>query len=366
MVIIHELGHFIAARRAKVNVEEFGLGYPPRIASLFKWQGTEFTLNAIPFGGFVRLEGEHGPDESELGQVEIKKDEWGPFYTKTAWQRLKVILAGVIVNIVFAIAAFSLAFSFIGIPQSLEDQPRIGYVLENSPAAEASLPVDVNIVEIKTGTRSFQIDNFNDVINAVDEVRGQEVTLITTAVCEQFDCPEETQEFNVYVRTEEETPDDQGAIGIAFLDIVFVHYPWYEMPFRGSWVGIQQSFALAFLILQALVDMFVRLAVSGEVPQDVAGPVGIVHETQRGNIITADFWNNLGFAAMLSLNLGIMNLLPIPALDGGRAVFIMLEKIFSKKKIQKIESYANYVGFAIVIALIVLITINDIGRIFRS
>ncbi len=366
LVIIHELGHFIAARRNKVNVEEFGLGIPPKIGSLFTWKGTEFTLNAIPFGGFVRLEGEQGPDEDEVDQIEIKKDEWGPFYAKTGWQRLKIISAGVIINILFAITAFSLAFSFIGIPQSLEDQPRIGFIIEDSPAAQVSLPVDVNIVEIRADSRSFQIDDYNDVIDAVEEVRGQEVTIVTTKTCEEFTCPDETQEFNLYVRTEEETPEDQGAIGIAFQDTVFVHYPWYEMPFRGSWVGIKQSLVLAYLILQALGGMVVRLVVSGEVPRDVAGLAGIVYETQQGNIITDNFWNNLGFAAMLSLNLGIINILPIPALDGGRAFFIFLEKIFKKEKVQKIEAYANYVGFALIVILMILITINDFDRIFSS
>lgn len=365
LVIIHELGHFFAARSAKVNVKEFGLGYPPKIAKLFTWRGTDFTLNAIFFGGFVRLEGEHGPDPEEIGQVEIKKDEWGPFYTKTARQRLKIVLSGVVVNILFAVLSFSAAFSFIGIPQEITDQVRIGTVMDGSPAAEASLPENVNIVEIKTEQQSYQIGTFREVQQAVEENRGRTLTIVTTTECEDLTCSDTTQQFEVYARTQDETPEDQGSLGIVFQNVVFVHYPWYEMLFRGTWVGIKQSFALGYLILQALADMFIGLITQGQVPEGVAGPVGIVHETQQGNIITRDFWNDLGFAAMLSLNLGVMNLLPIPALDGGRALFILLEKLVGKKKIQKIEPYANYAGFVILILLIVFITIQDIGRIIQ-
>ncbi len=366
LVIIHELGHFIAARKSKVNVEEFGLGYPPKIKTLFTWRGTKFTLNAIPFGGFVRLEGEQGPEPDEIDQIQIKKNKWGPFYTKTAWQRLKIILAGVVVNTLFAVAAFAAAFTFLGIPREIPNQVRIGTVEPDSPAAQASLPEEVNILELRTDQQTYQIETIQDVQQAVEENRGQTLTVVATTECEGLTCPEETQEFDVYARTEEETPANQGSLGIVFKEAVFVHYPWYQMIFRGSWFGIKQSVALGVLIIRALTDMFVRLIAEGQVPTGVAGPVGIIDQTQQGNIITRNFWEDLGFSAMLSLNLAIMNLLPIPALDGGRAVFILLERLLGKKKVQKIEPYANYVGFALLILLIIAITVNDIGRIIQT
>lgn len=368
LVIIHELGHFLAARKAKINIQEFGIGYPPKLLKLFTWKGTDFTLNAIPFGGFVRLEGENGPDLEKLkdGNPKLKPNEWAPFYAKTAKQRIKVILAGVLVNICFAVLAFSIVFSFIGIPKDISDQARIGTVMENSPAAEARLPENVNIVEIQTDQRSYKIKNLFDVQQAVEENQGQMLTIVTTLECDQLKCPKETQQFEVYARTKEETPEGQGSIGIIFQDMIFVFYPWYEMPFRGSWIGIQQAISLGYLIVKALIDMFGRLISTGQVPQDVAGPVGIVYQAQQGNLISQDFWNNLGFAGMLSLNLGIMNLLPIPALDGGRALFIFLEKIFGRKKIIKIEAYANYAGFTLLILLIILITAKDVGTIISQ
>ena len=363
LVIIHELGHFFAAKKAKINVKEFGLGYPPKIKKLFSWQGTNFTLNLIPFGGFVRLEGESGPESEEKKLDQVKPDKWGPFYTKTAKQRLMVIMAGVIVNLVFGVLAFSIVFSFIGIPTELINQARIGWVLENSPAAEAGLLDNVNIIEIRTDQNTYKITDFTKVQEAISVNKGQNLTIVTSLACDGAVCPQETQEFNVYARTEEETPEGEGSLGIVFESLVYHFYPWYQMPFRGTWYGIKQAVGLGYLIIQALFQMVVQLAVTGQVPKDVAGPVGIVYEAQQGNIITDDFWSNLGFAGMLSINLGVMNLLPIPALDGGRALFILLEKIFGKKHIQKIEAYANYGGFALLILLILMITYKDIMRI---
>ncbi len=362
LVLIHEAGHFIAAKRNKINVEEFGLGFPPKITTLFTWKNTDFTLNAIPFGGFVRLEGEDASSE-ELIQAKIKKNKWAPFYAKTAGQRMEVVLAGVLVNFVFAIVAFTFVFSFLGIPNLLDDQARIETVASDSPAANVNLPTNVNIVEISTNQQTYKIDGFKQVQDIVAESRGQNLELTVTGECQQLQCPQETQTYLVYARSEQETSNDQGALGITFKNAILVFYPWYEMPVRASWYGIKQSLAFGYLIVKTLIDMTVHLVSSGQVPTGLAGPIGIVDQASQGNVITDNFWENLGFAAMLSLNLAVMNLLPIPALDGGRALFILLEKIFGRKKISKVEAYANYGGFAILMALIIIISINDIVRI---
>ncbi len=365
LILIHELGHFVAALKTKTNVEEFGFGYPPKLIKLFRFKGADFTLNAIPFGGFVRLEGEMGPDSmpKEADQARAKLSDKQQYYVKTATQRSLIVLAGVFMNVLFAVTAFSVVFSFIGIPTLLADQSRIGYVAPDSPAESAGLPINANIVEIRTDTKVYKITDFFTVQEAVNENRGETLDLIVTANCDGVECPQEFETYQVYARTEEETPQGQGSIGVGFDEMVYQFYPWYEMPFRGTWYGMKQAVGLAWLILQALVDMLMQLFSTGTIPQDVAGPVGIVHETQKGNIITSDFWSNLGFAGMLSLNLAIMNLLPIPALDGGKFLFIMLEKVLGKKTVEKIEGYANYGGFALIIILIVAITVKDVTRI---
>ncbi len=370
LILIHEGGHFIAAKKNKISVNEFGIGYPPRLIKLFTWKGTEFSLNLIPFGGYVSLEGEHGPDEQESAETKKKhtkknKGE-GPFYTKSAQARMIVILAGVAVNIIFSILAFAIVFSFMGIPTSLENQPRLGIIMEDTPAAAAGLKENTNIVSLKTDTKTYEIFTIEEVQEAVSEHKGETVTLETTKECDQMACPEETEIFELYIRTSEETPEGEGSIGIVFQDAIFIHYPWYEMPIRGTIYGIKQAFQLGWMIITSLGKMLGQLVTSGRVEEEVAGPVGLVHEAQKGNLFDDNFLSYLGFAGMLSLNLGIMNLLPIPALDGGRAIFIFLEKFIEKKKIQKIESYASYVGFILLIVLLIAVTVKDVVKIVAT
>ncbi len=373
LIIIHELGHYWAARKANIKVEEFGIGYPPKLFKFFSWKGTDFTFNIIPFGGFVKLEGEAGPEDINDQEVqsliaEQKKNpkKQGPFFAKTPYQKMRVILAGTFVNLIFAVIAFAIVFSLQGIPVSLSDQARIGQIIPDSPASEARLPENVNIVEIRVDNLAYQVISFIEVQKIVNENLGQTLTMIVSQECDGLYCPSETQTFDVYARPVEERPEGQGAIGIIFMDAVFHFYPWYEMPFRGTWHGLKQAVAFGYLILSSLGNMVTDLVSTGTMSDTVAGPVGIVYETQQGNVISDNHLHNLGFAGMLSLNLAIINLLPIPALDGGRALFIFLEKIFGQKKINKLEQYASLGGFALLIILIISITINDISRIIRG
>jgi regulator of sigma E protease len=385
LVIIHELGHFFAARWAKIKVDEFGLGYPPRAISLFTWAGTVFSLNWIPFGGFVRMDGEDGPESDVELEEDAKKSaksakktanvssksksdsEEGPFYTKTAFQRMVVILAGVIVNFAFGIFAFSVVYSIKGIPE-LIDSARISAVMPGSPAEVAGLPTDVEIISIITSSEEqYTVQSNADVISAVADQGGNVVTIVTTGTCDdQYGCAESAQMFDVYVRTQDEipNPENEGALGIRFQEFVMTKYPWYQMPFRGTVVGIEQTYMLIVVTLSELQKMFVEVSSGGPLPADIAGPVGIVHQANEYQIFRQGPLMILNFAGVISASLAIMNLLPIPALDGGRAVFIMIEPLVGKKRVRKYEGYANYGGFMFLIFLIVVITARDIWRIF--
>lgn len=364
LVLIHELGHYLAARWAKIKIHEFGLGYPPKAITLFTHKGTPFTLNWVPFGGFVRMEGEDGiPEEKEGKKITKKIDVEAPFYTKSSFQRLVVILAGVAVNFVFGIIAFTIVYSAQGIP-TLINEARIGAVAENSPAAEAGVPTDVNIIAIKDGEDIIPVSSNEEVIEAVAARYGKEVTLVTSGACQGLSCQEIAQEFTTYIRTEEEIPEGEGAIGIAFADQVFLFYPWYEQIFRGIVVGIQQAVMFGVFILISLAGLIKDMVQFGQVPNEIAGPVGIVHQAQTQGLFEQGWIMILNFTGLLSVNLAIMNLLPIPALDGGRALFILLEKIIGRHRVQRVEGYANYGGFILLIALIVLITARDIWRLF--
>jgi regulator of sigma E protease len=362
LVIIHELGHFLAAKWAKVKVEEFGLGYPPKVATLFRFWGTDFSLNWIPFGGFVRMEGEDGEKQPNLVEQVVSKvaaNREGPFYTKSATKRLVIILAGATVNFVFGIIAFSIVFSFSGIP-TFVDSALIGRIAPDSPAAEQGIPTNVELIGLRTGDERFAITNVEQAIEVINQHRGQTVNIQTGGTCQDGACQELLQEFEVYLRTAEETPDDQGSLGVSFETVQFSFYPWYEMPFRGMWYGTQQALMLGLLILNALGGMLYNLIASGQVPSEVAGPVGIVHQTQQSGILEQGFLSILNFAGMLSINLAVMNVLPIPALDGGRAVFILLEKVLGRSRTARAEQLANYGGYILLLSLIVLVTIKDV------
>ncbi len=368
LVIIHELGHFIAAQWAKVKTDEFGLGYPPKALKLFRWKNTDFTLNWIPFGGFVRMQGEEGEntiaeDGDEIESKKTKKKTTGQFYQAGVFQKLVIILAGATVNFVFGIIAFTIVFSKMGIPEEIT-QARVGYVAQNSPAAQAGLPEKVNITGIKYEDQEFTFATTQEVIDKVYEYRGKTISLITTGSCDQKICDQTEHEYQVYVRTQEETPQNEGAMGIAFDNYVLVHYSPWEMPFRSAVYGVKQAIGLGWQIVQAFNGILVGLFTRGTLPQDVAGPIGIVHQAQSTGILAEGWLTVLSFAGMLSINLAVMNVLPLPPLDGGRAVFVILEALLTKKRTQRIEYIFNYGGYILLFGLIIVITIKDVLRIF--
>lgn len=385
LVLIHELGHFFAAKLMGVLVEEFGLGYPPRLKKLWRWQGTIFSLNALPFGGFVRLFGDEGEtleggmkdSESEVENVAKKSPprsesqesqealespeppeprlESQKFTSKTELQRLFIILAGVVVNFVFGVLAFAYIYSRVGIPTPT-GQVEIVEVLPDSPAAEAGLEVGdaIRVVEAPSEQApALAPTTTGEFITWVSQQSGQNINLT-------LERAGATQSALLYVRTQEEIPTGEGAIGIGLSDTDLKFFPWWQMPFRGMWVGVQDALAMGRLILDTLGMMLVNLITKGVVPTEVSGPIGIVSQAYEFEAVKQGFLGNLNTAALLSINLAIMNLLPIPALDGGRAIFIMMEPFIGRERRRRWEGKANAVGFMFLIVLIVLITVKDI------
>lgn len=369
LVLIHEMGHYLFARKNKINIEEFGLGYPPRIFKLFTFKGTLFSLNAIPFGGFVKLDGENGPEEKKNLSVikNKKKDGWGPFFNKSMSARLQTLLAGVLFNFVFGILAFSLIFTKTGIPRELADQARIYELIDNSPAAAAGMLENTNIVALysELDQQWVQVQSITEVQDYVSNHLGENIKVKTTALCQNVLCPDTYQEFSVYLRNETERPESEGAMGVIFTSVIYEQYPWYLAVIKGSLYGFKEAISLGLLILQALGTLIINLVRGQSVAMDVAGPVGIVHQAQTYGFFDGGFLNILSFAALLSINLGVMNLLPIPALDGGRAFFILLEKIIAKDRIEKFANWANYLGFFVLICLMIFVSVNDVVNLFK-
>lgn len=355
LVIIHELGHFFAAFWAKIRVEEFGLGYPPIAKKLFSWKGVPFTLNWIPFGGFVRMAGEEAPEHGEAQSTN------GMFYTAPVSKRLVIILAGAAINFIFGILAFTIIYSCMGIPTMLTGA-RVGYIAPESPAAESKLPTEVTILKLEAADETVTITKPSDVVAFVEHHRGQTIKIFTTGHCDDDSCQETVQEFSTYLRTSEETPAGQGSLGIAFQDYTLKFYPWWQMPFRGAAFGVREALTLGVDILTAVRSLGVNLFTKGAIPTELAGPVGIVHQAHSVGLLGLGLPAVISFAGQLSINLAIMNVLPIPPLDGGKALFTILETVIARKRLHRFEYLLNYVGYIFLLGLIIIVTVRDVAR----
>jgi regulator of sigma E protease len=361
LVLIHELGHFLAAKLVGVFVEEFGLGYPPRVRQFWKWRGTIFTLNALPFGGFVRLWGDESDSLDEQAPVNeaIATRQVSPaemFSSQPKWKRLVILLAGIAVNFVFGTIVFAGIYSYVGIPTPT-GEVEIAAVASGSPAEAAGVQVGDIVEKVAADSQVREPDTAEEFIQFVSGYAGQEIDVTVKRAGE-------TQNVSLYVRTPEEVPEKQGAIGIALNDTEFRFFPWWQMPLRGMVAGLEQALGMGWEIVMILRNMVVQLFTRGEVPREVSGIVGIVDQGIEAGIVKQGVLSNLHLGAALSINLAIMNLLPIPALDGGRALFVVLEPVLGVARRKRWEQRANQYGFVFLIGLIVAITIKDIVGIF--
>ncbi len=338
LVLVHELGHFIMAKRAGILIEEFGFGLPPRLWGK-KIGETIYSINWLPFGGFVKMHGEDGE--------EVKKQERA-FFNKPKRVRVIILLAGVVMNFLLGIVLFGAIYTKVGIPEEV-DYLIVTGIAKDSPAEKAGIKLEDKIVEVK-GVTNWQKEGLGKEFGKfTGEHKGEEIELKL----------EDGREIRVKLRTEGEIPEGQGALGIAVVNVDTVLYPYWQRPFRGMWVGLKEALAWGKEIIVSLGMMIYGLF-RGEVPKDVAGPVGIYQISQ--GVIKRGFLETLQFVAILSINLSILNLLPIPALDGGRLLFIAIESVFRKRIKPEIEQMIHLAGIAFIIGLMILVTVNDVRR----
>lgn len=338
LVLVHEFGHFLAAKLTGVKVEEFGLGLPPRIFGKEKW-GTLWSLNWLPIGGFCKLFGE---DLEEKGATKNKDS----FVTKNPWQKALIVLGGVMMNLVLAVVIFTIVYSILGIPQETNKVKIIG-IAKNSPAANASLQdgdwiKKINGQEIKVGS---------ELTDKVSEFKGKNIILDVVK--------SDGKEENITVGVRDKAPEGEGLMGVVISTTEMKKIRWYEF-YKGIGAGFQEAYYWGKIIWGGVWQMISGLFV-GQVPKDVSGPIGMYQAT-------TSIKNNQGVLAMVhffgvvSVNLAIVNVLPFPALDGGRIIFVIYEILTKKRANQKFEAIVNNLGMMILLLLILLVTVGDVSK----
>jgi regulator of sigma E protease len=340
LVLVHEFGHFIVARKSGILVEEFGFGLPPRLFGK-KIGETIYSINALPFGGFVRLHGE----QDEQGITKPGR----AFLNKSNKTRFLVIIAGVIMNFILAIIAFAVVSSFSGIPRDT-GKLKIIDVASGSPAQTAGLVAG----DIITQINGSPVTSTEDFISKTDAVKGKKAVLEI-----QKNAGGEQSISKVTLIPRESPPQGEGPIGVTITTTEIYYPPVWQRPFYGVYYGFRDALFWGQTIVVGLGGLFGGLF-KGQVPQDISGPVGIfavTAEAAKFGVLTL-----VNFVGILSVNLAILNILPFPALDGGRLLFIGIEAVTRKKVSVKTEAMIHNVGMLILLTLLLVITIGDVHR----
>ncbi len=340
LIFVHEFGHFLAAKKIGCKVEEFGFGFPPRILGK-KIGETLYSLNAIPIGGFVRIWGEEG--------AKTKEEQKDPrlFTNKRIWQRFLVLFSGVLMNFILAMVLITLA-AVIGMPTVLSGQRIKGKITnEKIQITEISPHSPAETAELKVGDTILGFTQISDLQAYTEENLGKTITLKIRRGTEE-------QEVSITPRTK--IPAGEGPLGVGLVKTGIVRYPWYYAP----WVGLKTSVNLTIQMIYLFGLLLKNLIAKGVLIFDISGPVGIAVLT--GEAARLGFIYLLQLTVLLTINLAIINILPFPALDGGRLLFLVFEKIKGRKISQKVENIVHNIGFAILIFLMIAVTFNDIYR----
>lgn len=346
LVFFHELGHFIMAKRAGAKVEEFGFGFPPRIFGVKKGE-TIYSINLIPIGGFVNIVGENGEG----------KDDHRSFSSKTVWQRFQILIAGVTANVLLAVILFSMV-SYIGFPYLYDEESAKGVsglkvaimeVMPNSPAQIAGINAGDVILSLKTegGGEPIEIKSIGDVKGFIGGNPGKIII---------FNIKRGDKILDLKAEARANVSEKEGATGIS---LGAMSEPVSFGLFESIRQGIIKTWDVGAFIIITLFGLFKELFTTGGTTEQLAGPVGIA--VMVGQATELGFSYVLQFMGLLSVNLAIVNALPFPALDGGRILFLLIEKIKGKPVSAETEGKFHFAGMAILILLMILVTYKDFG-----
>ncbi len=335
LVMIHELGHFIAAKQAGIKVEEFGFGFPPRIKA-WKRGETEYSINWLPFGGFVRI---YGESKEKLRMMELETgqpvDEKRSFAHQTIWRRFVVIAAGISINFIAGWLIIS-SVLMIGAHEAVV----LAQIQPGSPAEAAGLLANDELVHFKTATE------FVDFTHAE---QGKKVSI---------DVLRDSKPITVEVTLRKLQSETEGPLGAVVSKVGFARLGF----FAALWQGLTTSVVGIAEIFKAFGGLIAQLFGHASLPSNIVGPVGIFG--LAGDLGQLGFVYLLQLLAMISLNLAALNAIPFPALDGGRILFLVIEKITGRPIHAKREFWANTISFGFLILLMLVITGRDIVRLF--
>lgn len=342
LVFVHELGHFLVAKRAGIRVEEFGFGLPPRIFGIKRGK-TIYSLNWLPIGGFVKLFGEEQEEGLATASASAGKEA---FFAKPKLVRAAVLTAGVAMNFLLAIIVISYIFTQgVLVPV---DKVLVKEIASDSPAEKVGLKVGDAILKID----QKRLKTTQELIDYTKQHLGEEVFL----EIERCDTPGKCQVKSFLITPRKEYPQTQGPMGITISNLTERKYPWWEAPFLGTLEAVK----LSVLMFLEIGRILVRLVTFQPVTAEVAGPLGIAQVT--GEAVKFGAKAILQLIGLLSLNLAVINILPFPALDGGRLLFVGIEAVTGKRVKPHWEKWTHQIGMAVLLALIILVTINDIRR----
>jgi regulator of sigma E protease len=348
LVLVHEFGHFIAAKKNGVKVEEFGFGFPPRLFGVKRGE-TLYSINALPIGGFVKLYGEeyHEIENSKLEARSSKMDAKA-FVSKHPFQKAIIIVAGVVGNFLLGWILISFLFTQ-GIPTPI-NKVLVEKILPSSPAVAAGIQERDLIYKIIVDKSEYSISSSTDLINYTKKYAGKKITLFIERSNKQY-------VFKITPRIN--PPPGEGPLGIVITSFMEKKYPWYQAPFY----GLVEAFNITQKIASELIKTLSQIVTFQKTSVEVAGPVGIARYTGQA----IKFGKNavLELIALLSLNLAIINILPFPALDGGRLVFVVYEWITKRKVNHKVEQFTNLIGIVILLSFAALITVHDIVKLMK-
>lgn len=351
LVFIHELGHFMVAKWTGMRVDEFGIGFPPRLLK-YRRGDTLYSLNAIPLGGYVKIHGENPEDKDEDPRS---------FQNRSVWARLLVIIAGVTMNLAFAYLVMVVAFSFgfVSIGQNLEEIP--GASVKES---------QVLVAEVQPGSPGEKANLApGDIIKTLKDSSGTEYKITTVDSLQEYNKAHQTKgQLEVQItydrvgdiRKTQVTMNQTGpALGIGIQAFNTVRVPFWRAPA----VAARECGYILQATWDALRGFANKLFIHAELDEKVSGPVGIYQATasatKQGLIPT------IFLMVALSLNLALLNILPIPALDGGKLVFLFSEAVFRRRVVaERIENAISLVGISLLIVLILIVSVRDVIRLF--